>query len=710
MLLLLYLTSILYKKVYQISPLEGHYKVPLIFGFQKGGNYSFQIFNGTNDYLVFLGTQDEIEKYKKYAKFTKTNVSNGFYQPCNLNNQNLSLNNFHIIKVKDGYGHISGSIENESILQPLIISCTYFSSSFSLDIKYMNPDSALSSTIQPCLKTYPIILLISSTFFLIWIINWFNHFSFNNSIHLLLTLFFLINLIDKTLSAYDLLLKSESELPTQISIASEKVHTFKLFLLNNIMLLVSFGYCFYYESMQPMTYILVFIVSFVLTFSVTNLHNSEKFSAFFILFSFLIFLMIIFFIISFSIYYDDSIFSWLKVSISISIFIYTVITNLNDYNFLLTNFKNFYSNYIIFNTIEIFFYIFNFFILTLREETTSNYFEVELRFNKKITQTGKCQFTNDQHILIIPENVDSIESSDLHNKRRITKIILPENSQLKNIGPCTFVRSSIKNISIPSSVESIGRGSFAYCELIEKVDFNEHSKIEVFESDLFANSSIKDLYIPSSVVELKSTWCYQTKKLKKVTISKDNSYFSYDNTNSFIIGKNQSDKNDYTTLFFAPRDIKNVIIPSFVKQIASCAFNFCECIQKVEFSEDSKLKKIDRFAFACSSITEISIPKSVMVIDDYAFHHCKKLKKVHFHDDSELRIIGQESFANNDLLQRIKIPSHVKKIGDGAFHHCKGLCIFEIAENSELISFCQNYLNDSVTIIAPQHIKDLFYL
>ena len=81
----------------------------------------------------------------------------------------------------------------------------------------------------------------------------------------------------------------------------------------------------------------------------------------------------------------------------------------------------------------------------------------------------------------------------------------------------------------------------------------------------FINSAINTLIIPSCVSEFKEGWCKGTNKLIIILImpSDEENIFYYDN--KFIIGKSDPKSDVFDVLIFARRDIKEALIPSFIK-------------------------------------------------------------------------------------------------------------------------------------------------
>lgn len=72
---------------------------------------------------------------------------------------------------------------------------------------------------------------------------------------------------------------------------------------------------------------------------------------------------------------------------------------------------------------------------------------------------------------------------------------------------------------------------------------------------------------------------------------------------------------------------KDIIIPSDVTKIGSCASECCRCLETIEIP--NSVTEIREWAFSgCSSLSSIEIPDSVKEIDERAFEGCTSLKSV----------------------------------------------------------------------------------
>lgn len=171
--------------------------------------------------------------------------------------------------------------------------------------------------------------------------------------------------------------------------------------------------------------------------------------------------------------------------------------------------------------------------------------------------------------------IDSIFENAFKNKKRVKSIQFSSDSELKRIEKHAFYNAAIKKIRIPSSVTFIGQQPFFSCELCQ-FEFQANSRLTFFNKYFFHDSSIKTVVIPKSVTQLKKGWCART-LLENVDVEPGNPRFK--KHEKFIVGKSDEKSDVYDVLYFAPRNIKNVNIPSFIRVIAPYAFDECESIK-----------------------------------------------------------------------------------------------------------------------------------
>ena len=118
------------------------------------------------------------------------------------------------------------------------------------------------------------------------------------------------------------------------------------------------------------------------------------------------------------------------------------------------------------------------------------------------------------------------------------------------------------------------------------------------------------------------------------------------------------------------RNLKNIRIPSSVKEIGASAFSHCSSLTSINIP--SSVTSIGGSAFkGCERLTSINIPSSVTSIGGSAFKGCERLTSVTI-PSSVTRIEGW-AFSDCSNLTRVTIPSSVTSIGMGTFSNCSSL-------------------------------------
>lgn len=151
----------------------------------------------------------------------------------------------------------------------------------------------------------------------------------------------------------------------------------------------------------------------------------------------------------------------------------------------------------------------------------------------------------------------------------------------------------------------------------------------------------------------------------------------------FLVKKSDPMSDDFDVLLLVRRDIENVKIPSFIKQIAPYAFEKCSKIKSIEFSDNSNLKLIGMYSFSLSSIANIKIPSNVIKIDKFAFSDCSNLKTVEFSKEKKLKLIKEFAFCRTSI-ESISFPSEIVKINHFVLGQCHNLKKVEFLNDSKI--------------------------
>lgn len=304
----------------------------------------------------------------------------------------------------------------------------------------------------------------------------------------------------------------------------------------------------------------------------------------------------------------------------------------------------------------------------------------------------------------IPRHVKTIGSQAFNACKSLKHVTISKDSELEFIGYAAFQYSGIESIFIPHHVKIISQYTFDNCAELEQFEISSDSELKTIDRYVFSNTKIRSLKIPSKVSELKESWNFATPKITKLTIDPKNQiYKNYEEDNNIVIGKSNAESDEYDILVFVNRNAKKVIIPPFIKKIASFAFagtkinNIyippivsqidegaflgCLCLKRVEIPADSKLQEIKECTFYNSSIERLSIPSSITKICVQAFQFCT-IKYLDIPQDSKLQIIDNRSFDCSYLRSIVFRPNRENDY-KYTFCECKKLQIIEIDDMTE---------------------------
>lgn len=369
--------------------------------------------------------------------------------------------------------------------------------------------------------------------------------------------------------------------------------------------------------------------------------------------------------------------------------------------------------------------------------------------NSQIITIEKNAFANSSlERISIPQQVTVIFEGCFNCCFNLQKVDFPFQSKLRLIEKEAFSRTAINSIVIPLHVKEIGEAAFNYCIQLRQIEFVNNCELNSIDKYAFIGSSLESITIQTNVSELKKGWCSGVAQLNKFDVMPYNRFFT-NYSNRFIFGKSNAENVNYDILLFARRNMTRAVIPSFIKRIASHAFDECLQLKVIDFSENSQLVSIDKYAFVNSSLETISIPANVSELKDswcagtlhlknvsiapdnlhfmyvnnsviigksdpksddydtlhfarrdisklvvpsfikyispYAFNQCHQLQAVEFPSQSQITSIGKHAFSFTSLRQ-ISIPARVKHIDKYAFFMCNQLRNVTFQDNSELKS------------------------
>lgn len=89
---------------------------------------------------------------------------------------------------------------------------------------------------------------------------------------------------------------------------------------------------------------------------------------------------------------------------------------------------------------------------------------------------------------------------------------------------------------------------------------------------------------------------------------------------NLLLWKSSELVENHNTIVFADRDINKIIIPKYIKYIASYKFYECDKLNEFEIPTDSDFQTIGKYSFSRTRIASFTVPRHVTLIDDGEFY------------------------------------------------------------------------------------------
>lgn len=266
---------------------------------------------------------------------------------------------------------------------------------------------------------------------------------------------------------------------------------------------------------------------------------------------------------------------------------------------------------------------------------------VQISVDSKLKKIGNYAFYGSSICEIyIPTHVTTISKFCFSNCESCEKIKFAEDSELISIDESAFENSGITELKIPKNVISIGKNCFKNCNKLIQIDIPKGLKIDKVKKGTFSYSTIRKIFIPKNV-----------KKINKFAFEK--CYFLIEiefeeNSQLDLIGQRS----------FQYSSLKKIVIPKQTRVIQSCAFQYCNSLESVLFEKYSKIEIIEMSAFEKSGVQKITLPKSVIKIGKNAFSNTV----VEYPDNIKLKKINRFSI-NFNSGKKFEIPENIEKFG-----------------------------------------------
>ena len=255
----------------------------------------------------------------------------------------------------------------------------------------------------------------------------------------------------------------------------------------------------------------------------------------------------------------------------------------------------------------------------------------------------------------------------------------------------------LSSITIPDTVTIIGSYAFFRCDRLASVNFGKNSQLESIGSAAFYNcDNLRSFNFPNTLKNIGEEAFYECSTLTNITlpdslISIGRVAFAYtpdfikmDNEGSVYFGKHllraetslSFDIKEGTLCIadeaFMCEPLTSIIIPASVKSIGKKAFDSCEDLNSVTFSEGSQIQSISSSAFDyCKKLKTVTFGDYCQFKTiDTLFNGNETIETVVFGKNSQMTSISKYAFYDCFYLKSVSIPKSVTEIGQCAFYEC----------------------------------------
>jgi hypothetical protein len=197
---------------------------------------------------------------------------------------------------------------------------------------------------------------------------------------------------------------------------------------------------------------------------------------------------------------------------------------------------------------------------------------------------------------------------------------------------------NLRFVLIPANVVGIAESAFEDCVSLVEVDFVLPSKLASIASMTFRGcESLTHFRIVGSVQRIDGNFL-QDSGVRQVTVDEENTQF--DAIEGFIVSR------DRTSIVCSFGNDSNVRIGANVETVGEASFLRCGSLRSVTFESGSKLRLIEKNAFAhCRSLERVQFGGSCPCLGPDCFTWCAGLKEVLTEPPSEPVPLGSPAFS-----------------------------------------------------------------
>lgn len=333
--------------------------------------------------------------------------------------------------------------------------------------------------------------------------------------------------------------------------------------------------------------------------------------------------------------------------------------------------------------------------------------DTDFKINAGIERIGEYAFGGSDIIrtVTVPDSVKEIGAHAFEKCEKLYKINIPES--VEEIADYCFSEcQALNSFNLPSNLKKIGEFAFNYCISFKELEVPD-TVTEIGNNAFYECEALRKAVLPKSLTKYGFKVFSGCKLLEEITVSPENN--SFKDIDGIMYSK------DETTLVDFPygKFRQEIKISNSVKTIRAYCFyrdyqgqgedNF-DNIRKIDFG---KVEKIGAYAFANrDAIKEVNLPSTLKEISSTAFNYCQKIEKYTIKDcDSYVTQDGVlftkdkktlVAYPTNREKHTYTIPEGTEVLGEYAFSYCYNLQQIDIPESITKVSDYCFYMTSSI--------------
>ena len=312
----------------------------------------------------------------------------------------------------------------------------------------------------------------------------------------------------------------------------------------------------------------------------------------------------------------------------------------------------------------------------------------EVTLPNSVTSIGNYLFQRCRALtgITLPNNLSTISYAMFNGCTSLAAIEIP--ASVTKIESYAFEEcTALKEVVIPSGVTSIGDGVFKNCTSLEKATLSDY--ITQLPRDIFYGcTSLSSFNFPAQLTTIGSSAFYKSTALQgdvvlpqSVKVIKNNAFQDCDRMKSITFSEELTTL-EYEALYGCD-SLQTIVFPKHLKTIPRNLCGYCRQLQSIVFPED--VETIEGYAFQyCGVKGTLTLPATLKTVKDHAFY---RMEMQHIAFPEGIQTIGNSSFQSCESLLDVTLPASLTRLEGYAFDDCDNLFAVVFPDDATNLTF-----------------------